>query len=174
MYSTPAALSCCTNSAPPVPFMARMAEAGGAAPWPKVSSDCATERTATVLMPSALSAVIICRRDIPLSRYCLMISFMASSSRCRPFVGPGGMWSLRHYRDAATVAPRRLALKSADQFGRQDATGSAPRDLRPSGYNFKLQWSLNAVAVNSIRIREGAMRSNAFLVIFHLGVMTFL
>jgi hypothetical protein len=33
----------------------------------------------------------------------------------------------------------------------------------------------NALAVNSIRIREGlAMRSNAFLAIFHLGVMTFL
>src|SRR5262249_21193717 len=79
MCSTPAALSCCTNSAPPVPFSVRMAEAGGA-PWPKVSSDCATDLTAAVLMPSALSPVISCRRDIPWSRYCLISSFLDSSS----------------------------------------------------------------------------------------------
>src|SRR5215813_2371291 len=75
MCSTPAALSCCTNSAPPVPFSVRMAKAGGA-PWPKVSSDCATALTAAVLMPSALSPVISCRRDIPWSRYCLISSFI--------------------------------------------------------------------------------------------------
>src|SRR3954451_19066016 len=53
-----------------------MAEAGGAAPWPKVSSDCATDLPATVLMPSALRPVMSCRRDMPLSRYCLIRSFM--------------------------------------------------------------------------------------------------
>src|SRR6516164_3770009 len=89
MCSTPAALACCTNSAPPVPFIVRMAEAGGA-PWPNVSSDCATDLTAAVLMPSALSPVISCRRDIPWSRYCLISSFMDSSSPS-PMRRAGGM-----------------------------------------------------------------------------------
>src|SRR5262245_55033203 len=71
MYSTPADLSCCTNSAPPEPCTSRMADAGAA-----VESDCAIALTATVLIPSAESPVISLRREMPLSRYCLMRSFI--------------------------------------------------------------------------------------------------
>src|SRR5262249_51248828 len=45
------------------------------------ASDCAIALAATVLMPSALSPVISCRRDMPSSRYCLISSFMEVSSR---------------------------------------------------------------------------------------------
>jgi hypothetical protein len=76
-YLTPAALSCATNSAPPVPCISRIAAAGAAAAG---ASDCAIARTAAVLMPSALKPVINWRRDIPLSRYCLISSLMEFSS----------------------------------------------------------------------------------------------
>src|SRR5690349_9166171 len=75
MYSTPAALSCCTNSAPPVPCTSRIADAGAAA-----ESDCAIAFTATELIPSADRPVISLRREIPLSRYCLIRSFISPSS----------------------------------------------------------------------------------------------
>src|SRR5437588_4564693 len=90
MCCTPAALSCCTNRAPPVPFTSRIA-AGAAAAWPKGASDCATDLAATVLIPSALRPVINCRRDMPLSRYCLISSFMTfSSPACLFSVAPDG------------------------------------------------------------------------------------
>src|SRR4029077_12762201 len=72
----------------------RIAAAGGA-PWPKVSSDCATALTATVLIPSALRPLISCRRHIPLSRYCLISSFMVVSS---PLGGVGSS-------EASTTGP---------------------------------------------------------------------
>jgi hypothetical protein len=76
MYSTPAALSCATNSAPPVPCTSRIAAADARVTG---ASDCATALLATALRPSPLNPAISCRRDIPLSRYCLMRSFMQSS-----------------------------------------------------------------------------------------------
>src|SRR5215510_6203197 len=88
MYSTPADLSCCTNSAPPEPCTSRIAEAGAVA-----ESDCAIAFTATELIPSAERPVMSLRREMPLSRYCLMRSFIESSSQggfagflpfCRP------------------------------------------------------------------------------------------
>ena len=65
MYSTPAALSCCTNSAPPVPRISRTAATGAVAAWPNGASDCAIELAATLLMPSALKPVMSWRRDKP-------------------------------------------------------------------------------------------------------------
>src|SRR5262245_46083553 len=75
MYSTPADLSCCTNNAPPVPCTSRIADAGAVA-----ESDCAIAFTATELIPSAERPVMSFRREIPLSRYCLIRSFIESSS----------------------------------------------------------------------------------------------
>src|SRR5207244_13530830 len=113
MCSTPAALSCCTNSAPPVPFSVRMAEAGGA-PWPKVSRDCATDLTAAVLMPSALRPVMSCRRDIPWSRYCLISSFMDSSDSLAHSLGRAGcLKRLPPFLGRDKLAPPRLVLKGA-------------------------------------------------------------
>src|SRR5262252_8865206 len=84
MYSTPADLSCCTNSAPPEPCTSRIAEAGALA-----ESDCAIALTATEPMPSADRPVISLRREMPLSRYCLIRSFIEWTSQgflscCRP------------------------------------------------------------------------------------------
>src|SRR4029450_13036191 len=76
MYSTPADLSCCTNSAPPEPSPSPSPEAGAV-----VESDCAIALPATELIPSALRPVISLRREMPLSRYCLMRSFIESSSQ---------------------------------------------------------------------------------------------
>src|SRR4029453_11437537 len=72
MYSTPADLSCCTNNAPPVPCTSRIADAGAVA-----DNDCAMALTATELIPSAERPVMSLRREIPLSRYCLIRSFMS-------------------------------------------------------------------------------------------------
>src|SRR5579859_4148479 len=84
MYSTPAALSCSTNSLPPLPSTVRIAvgaAAGAAAapPWPSGAKFCATALAATVLMPNALKPDTSFRRDRPWSRYCLINSFTASS-----------------------------------------------------------------------------------------------
>src|SRR5262245_9518285 len=76
MYSTPADLSCCTNNAPPVPCTSRIADAGAVA-----ESDCAIAFTATELIPSAERPVMSLRREIPLSRYCLIRSFIELSSQ---------------------------------------------------------------------------------------------
>jgi hypothetical protein len=84
-YLTPAALSCATNSAPPVPCTSRIAAAGAAVTG---ASDCAIDRTAAVLMPSALNPVMSWRRDIPSSRYCLISSFMEFSSAA-PVISSG-------------------------------------------------------------------------------------
>ena len=79
----------------------RMTErmAGGAA-WANGASDCATDFTATLLMPSALKPVISCRRDMPLSRYCLISSFMAFSSPACLFVA---RWSGSDASHIATI-----------------------------------------------------------------------
>src|SRR5437899_9606583 len=90
MYSTPADLSCCTNSAPPEPCTSRIAEAGAV-----VESDCAIALTATELMPSAESPVMSLRREIPLSRYCLIRSFIDVLPGPRwNFLWPHASWDL--------------------------------------------------------------------------------
>src|SRR5258708_3882479 len=103
MNSTPAALSCCTNSAPPVPCTSRIADGGAAA-----DSDCATAFTATELMPSADRPVMSLRREIPLSRYCLIRSFIEASSQ-------GGCCGVYPLDQTARVAPSlRLQKRTAD------------------------------------------------------------
>src|SRR5882672_7821061 len=99
MNSTPAALSCCTNSAPPVPCTSRIADAGAAA-----ESDCAIAFTATELMPSADRPVMSLRREIPLSRYCLIRSFIEASSQ-------GGCCGVYPLDQTASVAPSRRLQK---------------------------------------------------------------
>src|SRR5882757_7764874 len=79
--STPAALSCCTKSAPPLPVISRIGPCGVAACADAANGarDWAKALVATVLMPSALKPDVSCRREMPRSRYCLIRSFIASS-----------------------------------------------------------------------------------------------
>src|SRR5262245_4789575 len=96
MYSTPAALSCCTNSAPPVPCTSRIADAGAVA-----ESDCAIAFTATELIPSAERPVMSLRREMPLSRYCLIRSFMSyppSATSAELSVVPAKAGTHNHHR----------------------------------------------------------------------------
>ena len=72
-----AAVTNCGNSWP----MARLTLALSPATLPKVGSVYDIALAAAVLMPSALSPVMSCRRDMPSSRYCLISSFMEVSSR---------------------------------------------------------------------------------------------
>ena len=65
MYLTPAALSCATNRAPPVPRIGRTAPAGAAAGALTCDSDCAIDLAATVLSPTALRPDMRRRREIP-------------------------------------------------------------------------------------------------------------
>src|SRR5882757_3527194 len=106
MNSTPAALSCCTNSAPPVPCTSRIADAGAAA-----ESDCAIAFTATELIPSADRPVMSLRREIPLSRYCLIRSFIEASSQ-------GGCCDVYPLDQTASVAPSLRLQKPTEAAGR--------------------------------------------------------
>src|SRR5262245_16759395 len=117
MYSTPAALSCCTNSAPPVPCTSRIADAGAVA-----ESDCAIAFTATELIPSAERPVISLRREIPLSRYCLMRSFMSSSSQ-------GGCCAYLLDQTASVSNSRCLQKRT----GAGDASDRTRRDVHGEG-----------------------------------------
>src|SRR6516225_11042724 len=82
MYLTPAALSCATNKAPPVPVISRAAPAPAAAAAGAAAGAkfCAITLAATALIPIVVSPEMSLRREIPLSRYCLISSFTVSSS----------------------------------------------------------------------------------------------
>ena len=109
MCSMPDAFSCATSSAPPVPFTLRdaddaSAEASAAAAGRNGASDCAMEFAAAAVIPSVPKPESSSRRDIRLSRYCLIRCFIASllchSSLLRAqglgqphsFVGRGFLW----------------------------------------------------------------------------------
>src|SRR5450631_4552609 len=79
MYLMPAALSCATNKAPPVPCISRVAPcatAPAAAPASGVRF-CAMALAAIVLIPMVVRPDMSLRLEIPLSRYCLINSFTA-------------------------------------------------------------------------------------------------
>src|SRR5258708_14083369 len=83
MYLTPAALSCATNRAPPVPCISRVAPCATAPAAEPASGAkfCAMDLAATVLTPMVVKPDTSLRLEIPLSRYCLINSFTTSSSR---------------------------------------------------------------------------------------------
>src|ERR1700722_8387572 len=80
-YLMPAALSCATNRAPPVPCISRVAPCTTApAAGPAIGARfCAMALAATVLIPMVVRPDMSLRLEIPLSRYCLNNSFMACS-----------------------------------------------------------------------------------------------
>src|SRR5437868_2662612 len=83
IWSTPEASSCATSSAPPFPFTFRDADGGFAAPSSAAAgrngaSDCAIEFAAAAVIPSVPKPESSSRREIRLSRYCLIKCFMAS------------------------------------------------------------------------------------------------
>src|SRR5713226_5773438 len=91
MCSTPAALSCATNNAPPVPCISRIHDGGGAAVCSSAGGrNGARERAialaAVALIPTAPRPDRSCRLEIPRSKYCLIRRFMGASPASLPWL----------------------------------------------------------------------------------------
>src|SRR3984893_6588670 len=102
--STPDAFSCATSSAPPFPFTFRDPDdafpaASSAAAGRNGASDCAIEFAAAAVIPSVPKPESSSRRDIRLSRYCLIKCFIV-------FLLHGQNYSGRYnLRDQGLFAP---------------------------------------------------------------------
>src|SRR5580704_8133002 len=115
MYLMPAALSCATNRAPPVPCISRAAPCATApAAAPATGARfCAIALAATALIPTVVRPDTSLRLEIPLSRYCLINSFTTSSSRL-----------FRRRKRAAHLA----TICGANQHGQ--SVGTRPLEIR--------------------------------------------
>jgi hypothetical protein len=80
IYSTPAALSCWVNIAPPVPRISRMP--GDAVAASGVERDWAMDFAAATEKPTAVRPAVNARREIPWSRYCLTNFFPSKIDHC--------------------------------------------------------------------------------------------